>query len=107
MTNLRKTGLAQAISISLLLATTYAHSSAEPDASVMETIIVSAQKIEQSKQDIPASLNIYSDTDLEELNIKQTTDIAQLTPGMNYLKADNHTAYFVYRGKGRERTLLS
>lgn len=105
MTNLRKTGLAQAISISLLLTTTYAYSSSESDASVMETIVVSAQKIEQSKQDIPASLNIYSDTDLEELNIKQTTDIAQLTPGMNYLKADNHTAYFVYRGIGGTTTM--
>ncbi|MGF1764472.1 TonB-dependent receptor [Aliivibrio kagoshimensis] len=101
-----KRGLTQAIQFGLLLTTPYIQAeTTSTDNDSMEVIVVSAQKIEQSKQDIPASLSLYSDTDIEELNIKESTDIAQLTPGMNYLKADNHTAYFVYRGIGGTTTM--
>ncbi|WP_070971815.1 TonB-dependent receptor [Vibrio sonorensis] len=105
MTDIRKIGLAHAIPFSLLLTTPYAVASTEATDNVLKVVVVSAQKIEQDKQDIPASLSIYTEDDLEKLNIKKTTDIAQLTPGMNYLRADNHTAYFVYRGIGGNTTM--
>lgn len=106
MTNMCKIGLTQAIQFGLLLTTPYIQAATtNSDESSMEVIVVSAQKIEQSKQDIPASLSIYSDTDIEELNIKESTDIAKLTPGMNYSKVDNQTTYFVYRGIGGTTTM--
>ncbi|WP_022941066.1 TonB-dependent receptor [Psychromonas hadalis] len=106
MTNIHKLGLTLLTSLSYISTTSYSQAAEEKtEIAGLETIVVYAQKIEQTKHDVPATLSIYSESRIEDLNIKETTDIALLTPGMNYLKADNHTAYFVYRGIGGTTTM--
>ncbi len=53
-------------------------------AGVLEEVIVSAQKREQSVQDVPLSITAFSGRQLRQLNIDSTTDLALYTPGFTY-----------------------
>lgn len=71
----------------------------------LEVIVVSSQKIKQTKHDVPGALATYTDTMMEEFNIDSVADIALITAGVNYQTPDNHTTYFVYRGIGGTTTM--
>jgi len=60
--------------------TTWAQS--ESSGLVLEEITVTAQKREQSSQDVPSSINVISDTALKDYNLQSFADLEQLTPGL-------------------------
>lgn len=51
---------------------------------VLEEVIVTAQKREQSLQDIPLAVSALSGRQLEELNIEQITDLSRVSPSLTY-----------------------
>ena len=50
---------------------------------LLEEIVVTAQKREQSLQDVSVSVTAFSGNALRELNIEDSVDIAAQTPGLN------------------------
>lgn len=45
-------------------------------------IIVTAQRVEQRLQDVPVSITVFNQTQLDSNNITNAKDIAQITPGL-------------------------
>ncbi|MEO0998806.1 MAG: TonB-dependent receptor plug domain-containing protein, partial [Pseudomonadota bacterium] len=52
-------------------------------AQVLEEILVTAQKREQSAQDVSVSVTAFDGESLRELNLTNSVDIAGQTPGLN------------------------
>ncbi|MBB6520221.1 TonB-dependent receptor [Pseudoteredinibacter isoporae] len=54
---------------------------------LIEEVVVTAQKREQNLQDVGISVTAFSGDQLRELGYKNSTDIAQQTPGLNYIQS--------------------
>ena len=63
---------------------------AQDSASYLEEIIVTAQKREQSVQDIPVAVSAYSGEQLSEFGITDAFDLQNVTPGL--ILSQNQTA---------------
>ncbi|MBI2993072.1 MAG: TonB-dependent receptor [Gammaproteobacteria bacterium] len=71
-------------------------------AQVLEEIIVTAQKREQSVQDVGISVTAYTGTQLHELGLTDTVDLTAMTPGLQYTvpNAEGSQINFFLRGVG-------
>ena len=80
--------LAAAVSAALIAATALpAMSQDTPDRSrslMLEEVVVTAQKREQSVNDIPMSITAFSGNALTEMGIQDTADLASIVPGFAY-----------------------
>ncbi len=56
-------------------------------AEVIEEIIVSARRIEESLQDIPASITVLTEQDIQRAGISRAEDFIRLTPGVSLVNA--------------------
>lgn len=70
---------------------------------VLEEIIVTARKREESLLDVPMAISALGKDQLEKMNIQDMTDISKLTPGMYFSdygsnRADRYSSQFVVRG---------
>jgi iron complex outermembrane receptor protein len=76
--------------------------SAQEQSRVLEEVIVTAQKREQSLQDVSLSITTFTGTEIRELGFTNAQDIAQQTPGLRYnLNAnDDVSMTFSLRGIG-------
>lgn len=54
-----------------------------PGATILEEIIVTAQKREQSIQDVPIAITAFSGEQLKEFGFNESTDIVSMTPGVS------------------------
>jgi iron complex outermembrane recepter protein len=80
----------------LFSAATYAQSE-------IEEITVTAQKREQSAQDVPVTLQAYSADQLRELGAVSASDLAKFTPGLNVAGGSaGQTLLFAIRGVVQE-----
>ena len=80
------------LALSLGLSGLFTHyASAQPDERVIDNIIVTAQKREESLQDVPISITAFNAEDLEVRDIKGFEDISQFTPGFNTYTAPANT----------------
>jgi len=52
--------------------------------SVLEEVVVTAQRREQSLQEVPISVTAFSGVELERQNIRQATDYLSLTPNVSF-----------------------
>jgi iron complex outermembrane receptor protein len=70
--------------------------------SVIEEIVVTAQKREQSLQDVGISVTAFSGKQIEEFGFTSSTDVVAMTPGLNYTtpNADSSVVNFFLRGVG-------
>jgi len=68
----------------------------------LEEITVTAQRREQSLQDVGISVTAFSDTQIHELGFTNTTDIVSMTPGLNFTipNAEASVINFFLRGVG-------
>ena len=68
----------------------------------IEEIIVTAQKREQSLQDVGISVTAFSGDQVRELGFSSTTDVTAMTPGLNYTipNAESSQINFFLRGVG-------
>ncbi|MCH8957883.1 MAG: TonB-dependent receptor [Proteobacteria bacterium] len=56
-------------------------------ANAIEEIIVSARRIEESLQDIPASVTVLTEQDIQRAGISRAEDFIRLTPGVSMVNA--------------------
>jgi iron complex outermembrane receptor protein len=70
--------------------------------SALEEIVVTAQKREQSLQDVGISVTAFSDKQIQQLGFTSSTDVVAMTPGLNYTtpNADSSVINFFLRGVG-------
>ena len=76
-----------------------AYAVAESGTKALEEVIVVAQKRQQSLQDVPISVNAYSDQKLGEMNINSVSEIARIEPSLRFTTASfAFSANFSMRG---------
>jgi len=71
-------------------------------AAVLEEVVVTAQKREQSLQDVGISVTAFTGDQVRELGFTNTTDIVGFTPGLNYTvpNGEGSQVNFFLRGVG-------
>lgn len=74
--------LTLAIAATLSSVGTTAWAQSESSGLVLEEVTVTAQKREQSAQDIPSAINVISESALKDYNLQNFSDLEQLTPGL-------------------------
>lgn len=70
---------------------------------VIAEIIVTAQKTEESIQDVPISISAISEADLEQSGIKTPTDLQLYVPGLNISAISGQVSYTYIRGSGQNQ----
>jgi len=74
------------------------------DGSIIDEIVVTAQKREKAAQDVPISMSIFAGFDLEALHLSNVADVARYTPNLewdqSFFGASNSSAIFI-RGVGQ------
>ena len=77
------------------------------DNTVIEEIIVTAQKRQTPAQDVPISMSVFAGADLEALHLDNVADVSKYTPNLewdtSFLGASNWSAIFI-RGIGQSST---
>lgn len=69
-------------------------------AAAIEEIVVTAQKREESVQDVPMSIQTATGEDLSKLGITDTTDLIKIVSGMNITKTTSGNYIYTIRGVG-------
>ncbi len=102
-----RAGCAGAV-VAALMATGVAAETAEPArSSVIEEIVVTAQKREESMNDIGMSIQAASGEKLAELGINDTSDLYKVVTGFNSNVTYYGTAIYTIRGVGFQDTALA
>ena len=73
----------------------------------LEEIVVTAQKRSESLQEVPISISVFSEDDIERLNISNTIDLVKNIPGMTgvtNVALPQAAAYFI-RGIGQDESV--
>lgn len=73
----------------------------------IEEIIVTAQKREQSLQDVPISVAVFSADLLEKMNASDFADFADMIPGVTFATTGLGNSQYIIRGIGQVATGLS
>lgn len=93
--------LTAGVSLSAVLATAPTAAQSAADAandSIVEEIIVTTQKREQSLRDVPVTVTSYSGRLLEDLNIDEFDEVSEITPGLIIQEQSPNNPAFVIRG---------
>ena len=77
-----------------------AQSNSSNDSSLLQEVIVTAQKREQSANDIGMSISAFRGEDLETMGLLDTTDLAGLVPGLTMAMSSSGTPIYTMRGVG-------
>ncbi|MGB3712521.1 MAG: TonB-dependent receptor [Erythrobacter sp.] len=80
---------------------------AEDDGAQLDTIIVTAQRREESVQNVPIAISAFDDRELERRGVSEALQIAQFVPnlvGLNNTGLGSANAYFL-RGLGNTETI--
>lgn len=67
----------------------------------IEEIVVTAQKREQSLQDVPVSLSVYSQDAITKLNAGDFADFADTVPGLGFATLGAGSSNYIIRGIGQ------
>ena len=70
--------------------------------SVIEEVIVTAEKRSESLQDISQSVTAISDSDVESKNIETFVDLSAIVPGLTVAKNEGYKTVISIRGVGNE-----
>lgn len=74
--------------------------SAFAQASVLEEVVVTATKREESLQDVPITMQAFASEDIERFNIHNATDVSRLAPNLNVVVQNAMSHHIVIRGVG-------
>jgi iron complex outermembrane receptor protein len=90
---------ASAFALSILPQAAVAQDAADPSATVneIEELVVTAEKREQSLQDVPVAVSAFTSAKRDIVGISGIQDFVNFTPGMNYSGTDRISL----RGAGR------
>jgi outer membrane receptor protein involved in Fe transport len=76
-----------------------ADAAAAPGGAVgLQEVVVSARKVEENLQDVPISINVFTQKDLSNLAINNMDDYLQKVPSVSYVSTGPGTQLFVMRG---------
>jgi iron complex outermembrane receptor protein len=75
---------------------------APDDAFQIEELVITAEKREQSLQDVPVAVSAYTSTQRDVMGVTGIQDFVNFTPGMNYSGTDRISL----RGSGRNTYLI-
>ncbi len=93
--------------VALVPASAYAQDASAEDANDQSkrlgTVTVTAQKREESSQDVPVALTAFSGDMAEEANIVAVEDLARFTPGLNIVQSDAARTRIRIRGVGSQK----
>lgn len=73
-----------------------------PRSRVVEEIVVTAQRREESIQDVPISVSAFSSEKLDALGVETAQDLQLATPGLVYSNSAIHYALIYIRGIGTD-----
>src|ERR1700676_4010355 len=84
---LRYAPLASAISAILAGGIPMAHAATETETGGLEEIVVTAQKKTENMQDVPISISVFDNAQLEKLHIYNTDDYVNYSPSFSYVRS--------------------
>jgi iron complex outermembrane receptor protein len=87
-----------AVAATLSAMGTMAWAQSEGGGLVLEEVIVTAQKRDQSAQDIPSAINVIGGSALKDYNLQDFSDLEQLTPGLVAETKDARSGSIALRG---------
>ena len=76
----------------------YAQEESEVDESRLEEVIVSARKREENIQDIPQSIQAFSQDDITKVGIRNLKDVAKFVPAMTVVGSSAGFNKIIFRG---------
>lgn len=79
----------------------------QPGSAAIEEIVVTAQKIQQSINDVGMSIAAATGERMDELGVTDTADLVKIVPGFNYTPTLYGTPVYSIRGVGFLETTLS
>ena len=88
----------------------HAQEEQEADSAVLEEVVVTARKREESLQDTPISITAFSASALEEANMVDLRDIGKYTPGMSFTSygmGSNEAGAIFLRGIGQSDHMVT
>ena len=65
---------------------------------VLQEVVVTARKVEENLQNVPISINVFTQKDLSNLAITNMEDYLQKVPSISYISTGPGTQLFVMRG---------
>jgi len=86
------------ISLSLVASLTLTNLLYAKDAVELNTLTVTAQKVEENIQDVPVSMNAFNEDSLNDINAKTLEDISVFTPNLILINNYGDTALPTMRG---------
>jgi iron complex outermembrane receptor protein len=96
--------LTGACMLSLCVTTQQLHAQAQPAATSLEEVIVTARKRDESSIDVPVAVNVFTAADIEAAGIKGPQDFIDLTPNMTMVQTQNQgTSFITVRGISQAR----
>ncbi len=94
-----KIGLAVAAALAVSPARSYADAAAGANATgALQEVIVTARKRSENLQDVPMSVEAFTDRDMKNLGITRFEDYAEKVPSVSFISVGPGTQLFVIRG---------
>jgi iron complex outermembrane recepter protein len=72
---------------SAIIASMPAARAQDASADTLQTVVVTAQKIEQNLQNVPISVEVFDNTKLTQLNITNIDDYVEFAPAISYVRS--------------------
>lgn len=79
----------------------------DPNATTLDTVIVTAQKREERIQDVPIAISVFSGQALDELKVESGGELLRSTPNVNFSKSNFASYNFSIRGVGTKATSVT
>ena len=95
---IRRQSLASAGAVALVSGVAAAPMAAAQEGLTIEEVIVTAQKRDESAQDVPISIDVLGETQLEDLGVTDLEDFAQLLPSVSYVALGPGSGSIYIRG---------
>ena len=106
--SIRATATVAALSVAFVAMPSFGQSEAESSAGaiVFEEIVVTARKRSENLQDVPASVVVFTELDIERAGIRSARDFVNLTPNVSMVETQNIAFSFVnIRGLSQVRNV--
>ena len=79
----------------------------QDEQSVFEEVIVTAEKRDESLQDVSQAVTAITDTEIEAKNITSFVDLTAIVPGVTVAKNEGYKTVISIRGVGNETNFRS
>jgi iron complex outermembrane recepter protein len=96
--------LTVACMLALCVTTQQLHAQAQPAATSLEEVIVTARKRDEASLNVPVAVNVFTAADIEAAGIERPQDFIDLTPNMTMVQTQNQgTSFITVRGISQAR----